>query len=92
LVWYSQGQRPTRRPETTQRQKKQTPDRAYQSNKHQGQPDGKRQAQDKNQQKSIYMGIIRTQFSNHRKPEYTNTSGNQEADIKSYLMKIIEFF
>ena len=38
------------------------------------------------------MGINRTQFSHHSNPEYTNTSENQDADLKSGLMKIIESF
>jgi hypothetical protein len=36
--------------------------------------------------------IIRTQFSHHPNPEYANTPEKQEADLKSYLMKIIESF
>ena len=30
--------------------------------------------------------------SNTTSPGYTNTLENQEADLKSYLMKIIEYF
>jgi hypothetical protein len=48
-----------------------------QTNKHQGYPDGERQVQDHKQQKPIYMGIIRTQFFHHSKPE------NQESVLKS---------
>jgi hypothetical protein len=39
-----------------------------QNNKHQRYPDGERQAQDHKQQKSIYVSIIRNQFSHHSKP------------------------
>ena len=34
------------------------------------------------------MGIIRTQFSHQASPEYS-TPENQEANLKSYIMKII---
>ena len=33
-----------------------------------------------------------TSSPNTASPEYTNTPENQEADLKSYLMKIIESF
>jgi hypothetical protein len=39
-----------------------------QTNRSQGYPDGKRQAQDHKQQKPIHMDIIRNQFSYHSKP------------------------
>jgi hypothetical protein len=38
-----------------------------QINKHQGYPDGERQAQDHKQQKPKYVGIIKTQFFHHSK-------------------------
>jgi formylmethanofuran dehydrogenase subunit B len=88
VVCYSQNLRPTWRPEATQGEKEAD---SRQSNKHQGYPDGKRQAQDHKHQQPIYVDIIRTQFS-HSSSEYTNTPENQESVLKSYLMKIIEYF
>jgi len=38
------------------------------------------------------VGIIRTQSPTTAILEYTNTHENQEVDLKSYLMKIIESF
>jgi hypothetical protein len=38
------------------------------------------------------FGIIRTQFSYHSKPGYPNTPEEQDSDLKSHLMKIIEAF
>jgi hypothetical protein len=67
VVCYSQGCRPTRRPEATQGQKRQTPDRVTQTKKHQGYPNGKRKVKDYKQQKPIYMDIIRTHFSYYSK-------------------------
>ena len=42
----------------------------------------------------MILGIIRIQLSHHSKPSiyYTNSPENQETDLKSYLMKIIESF
>ena len=44
--------------------------------------DGKRQVQEHKQQKSMYFGIIRTQFSYHSNPKYPNTPENHDADLK----------
>ena len=43
------------------------------------------------QYKPIYFGIFRTQFSYHSKLQY-NTLENKEADLKYYVMKLIESF
>ena len=48
--------------------------------------------QEYKQQKSMSFGIIRTQFSYHSKPGYPNTPEEQDSDLKSHLMKIIEAF
>jgi hypothetical protein len=46
--------------------------------------------QDHKQQKTKCMGIIRTQFSHHSKPWIQQHTENQEANLKLYLLKIIE--
>ena len=38
------------------------------------------------------MAALKPSSLNTESPEYTNTPKNQEADLKSYLMKIIESF
>jgi hypothetical protein len=51
-------------------------------------------AKDHKQLKQKYVGIIRSQFSSPTiaSPEYTNIPENQESFLKSYPMKIIEYF
>jgi hypothetical protein len=77
-----QAYQETCNPET----KRQTP---YSHNKHQGYPDGERQAQESisNRSENMWASSEPTQFSHHR-----NTPENQENVLKYYLMKIIESF
>jgi hypothetical protein len=51
-----------------------------------------RSEQEHNRQKPMDFGIIRTQFFTTSNSGHTNTPKNQKADLKCYLMKIIESF
>jgi hypothetical protein len=48
--------------------------------------------QEHEQQKPRLLGNIRTQFSHHSKPWNHNTQENQDSDLKSHLMMMIEDF
>jgi hypothetical protein len=62
-------------------------------NKQQGYPDGERQAEEHKQQKPKNTWASSETISpTTASPEYTNTTENHESVLKSYLIKIIEFF
>ena len=90
-VCYKEGLRPIRRLEATQGQKRQTPDKSPRpANTRDNQMERGKQKIIRN--RSQYRWTPSEPSSPTTSPEYTNTPENQEADLKSYLMKIIDFF
>jgi hypothetical protein len=92
VVRYSQGHRPTRRPEATQGQKeadfihsprsKNTNDIQMTKDKHKTIC---------NRRQNAWVSSEHS-FPTIANPEYTNTPENQDSFLKSYLMKIIKSF
>jgi hypothetical protein len=90
-VCYSQSHRPIKRPEATKRQKRQTPDKPPRPVNTRDNQIARGKSMTISNRSQHTWASLEPSSPNTASPEYTNTPENQEADLKFYLMKIIEY-
>ena len=76
----------------TKGQKRQTPDKVTQTSKHRGNEMVRGKHKTISNRSQYMWALSEPRSPATASPEFTNTPGNQQADIKCFLMKIIKSF